>query len=595
MTNKEIINKIKDNAELAWASYGYFHLKGKKFKEKAVEKFNIKNTTIITLTDILNIDYKGYEVVDANNEKVGTLKGDFTPTQAKQFFERYTLIGHIPDDKNRHIPYDKRGFSATIFYDKLNANYIISFRGTNDYKDVFADIQLAIVGEAITQVKKLHNLIAYMLELIYTHHSNQSNIDLHSSESNKNTSLDSSNKTNHNLTTLKEYFLQHNIQIILTGHSLGGHLAQVFCLAYPLVVKEIYTYNSPGLGNIIDFVLVKFLRVIGIIWKLLCKLAKGIAKLFNPNGFTRKTIDANLAKSGCKESTDDIIRVMEVNKDKEIFGELGINAKKARRGENLGVEIHHIESVIVDMRDDGFLYSAPQLIETIFLYAITDLGIRLGLNINDKLDYKNTEALHLINLGYPNHSILPLTQHLYFYAYLLELDFNVNRYANINIANTLDNLNVFIQWIENSLRTPTDTEKERNIIRNTFQKSNTTLTNEIYSLDYLLSEISHIAHNKDDKSIQKFDKDKKIDTIIQLQKSEIYTKILDRDYFDSLANKQCNVTDIRAFIKCQPFIVVDKNNQEILQADNMTELFLYKDFTNITTQILNSYKQSEIV
>ena len=610
MSNVQIINKLKDYAELAWASYGYFHLSDENYKpasnkdDKRLKYFRetikqVEYDIRPTFADILNIEYKYYK--DENGKPKNSwyddkfLGGDFTPTQAQQFFERYTLIGHIPDDTNRHIPYDKRGFSATIFYDKLNANYIISFRGTNDYKDVFADIQLAIVGEAITQVKKLHNLIAYMLELIYTHHSNQSNIDLHSSESNKNTSLDSSNKTNHNLTTLKEYFLQHNIQIILTGHSLGGHLAQVFCLAYPLVVKEIYTYNSPGLGNIIDFVLVKFLRVIGIIWKLLCKLAKGIAKLFNPNGFTRKTIDANLAKSGCKESTDDIIRVMEVNKDKEIFGELGINAKKARRGENLGVEIHHIESVIVDMRDDGFLYSAPQLIETIFLSAITDLGIRLGLNINDKLDYKNTEALHLINLGYPNHSILPLTQYLYFYAYLLELDFNVNRYANINIANTLDNLNVFIQWIKNSLRTPADTEKEKNIRRNTFQKSNTTLTNEIYSLDYLLSEISHIAHNKDDKSIQKFDKDKKIDTIIQLQKSEIYTKILDRDYFDNLANKQCNVTDIRAFIKCQPFIVVDKNNQEILQADNMTELFLYKDFTNITNQILNSYKQSEII
>ncbi|MGX3045816.1 lipase family protein [Helicobacter sp. T3_23-1056] len=611
-----MIQKLRDYAELAQASYGYFHYASPNFKpntnkdEKKLSYFRDiyhKNNpsdkqwskAFPTPADILNIEYKYYK--DENGKIKNSwyddkfLKGDFTPTQAKRFFERYTLIGHIPDDKNLHIPYDKRGFSATIFYDKLNANYIIAFRGTNDYKDVFADMQLAISGIAISQVVNLQNLIVNMLGHIYVHHSSQSNIDSHSFKSNNNTSTDSSNASKQNLTILKEYFLQHNIQIILTGHSLGGHLAQVFCLTYPLVVKEIYTYNSPGLGNIIDFVLVKFLRVIGIIWKLLCKLAKGIAKLFNPNGFTRKTIDANLAKSGCKENTDDIIRVMEVNKDKEIFGELGINAKKARRGENLGVEIHHIESVIVDMCDDCFLYSVPQLFETIFCSTITSLGMRLGLNINDKLDYKNTEALHLINLGYPNHAILPLTQYLYFYAYLLELDFNVNRYANANIANTIDNLNGFIQWIENSLRTPNDTEKERNIRRNTFQRSNTTLTDEKYSLDYLLSEISHIAHNKYDKGIQKFDKDKQIDTIIQLQQSKIYTKILDRDYFDNLANKQCNITDIRAFIKCQPFIVVDKNNQEILQEDNMTELFLYKDFTNIATQIRNSYQQSEII
>ncbi|WP_181881873.1 hypothetical protein [Helicobacter sp. MIT 14-3879] len=32
MTNKEIINKLKENAELAWASYGYFHLANKDYK-----------------------------------------------------------------------------------------------------------------------------------------------------------------------------------------------------------------------------------------------------------------------------------------------------------------------------------------------------------------------------------------------------------------------------------------------------------------------------------------------------------------------------------------------------------------------------------
>ena len=128
MTNKEIINKIKDNAELAWASYGHFHLIDKKFKKD--DKYGNKKGVEITPTDILNMDYNGYKTDDSTFFNTHELKGDFSPTQAQQFFERYTLIGHIPDDKNRHIPYDKRGFSATIFYDKLNANYIIAFRGT---------------------------------------------------------------------------------------------------------------------------------------------------------------------------------------------------------------------------------------------------------------------------------------------------------------------------------------------------------------------------------------------------------------------------------------------------------------------------------
>ena len=130
MTNKEQIEKLKDNAELAWASYGYFDLVGKEFETKATKQVGREKNPTITLTDILNMDYKGYETSDSTFFNTHELKGDFSPTQAQQFFERYTLIGHIPDDKIRHIPYDKRGFSATIFYDNINANYIISFRGT---------------------------------------------------------------------------------------------------------------------------------------------------------------------------------------------------------------------------------------------------------------------------------------------------------------------------------------------------------------------------------------------------------------------------------------------------------------------------------
>ena len=139
-SNKQQIQKLRDCAELAQASYGHFHLANNKFSEKIQTKINRTENPIITYEDILNKEYEQYEAITINElnqeESIGTLKGDFTPTQAKRFFERYTLIEHIPDDKIRHIPYDKRGFSATIFYDKLNANYIILFRGTNAYKNI---------------------------------------------------------------------------------------------------------------------------------------------------------------------------------------------------------------------------------------------------------------------------------------------------------------------------------------------------------------------------------------------------------------------------------------------------------------------------
>ncbi|TLD96248.1 hypothetical protein LS80_008675, partial [Helicobacter trogontum] len=81
MTNKERIKKLRDNAELAMASYGYFHLVGKKFHKKS--KTRQKDT--ITQTDILDLTYKEYIAVESNPHKsddeikIGTLDGDFSP------------------------------------------------------------------------------------------------------------------------------------------------------------------------------------------------------------------------------------------------------------------------------------------------------------------------------------------------------------------------------------------------------------------------------------------------------------------------------------------------------------------------------------
>ncbi|MGX3044657.1 hypothetical protein [Helicobacter sp. T3_23-1056] len=37
MSNMQIINNLKDCAELAWASYGYFHLVGNKLDENVAQ------------------------------------------------------------------------------------------------------------------------------------------------------------------------------------------------------------------------------------------------------------------------------------------------------------------------------------------------------------------------------------------------------------------------------------------------------------------------------------------------------------------------------------------------------------------------------
>ena len=159
MQNKILINKLKDNAELAWAAYGYFHLANPKydFNKNEIDKKRLKEFREITNdetqslyptpADILNMEYKYFK-----DKKTGKLKdglfdddflgSDFTPTQAKRFFERYDILIHQPNTLS--------GFSATLFGEKRKqtnteskevsytneydyTNYILAFRGTESH------------------------------------------------------------------------------------------------------------------------------------------------------------------------------------------------------------------------------------------------------------------------------------------------------------------------------------------------------------------------------------------------------------------------------------------------------------------------------
>ena len=139
MNNKEQIKKLRDNAELAWAAYGYFHLADKEYKHDDNDKERLKefkdnfkkykpNDTQrdLTYTDILDITYKYY--LDKNGKPKDSwhhkhfLGGDFSPLQSKRFFEKYDLLKHCPNTES--------GFSATLFQNKETKEYTLAIRGT---------------------------------------------------------------------------------------------------------------------------------------------------------------------------------------------------------------------------------------------------------------------------------------------------------------------------------------------------------------------------------------------------------------------------------------------------------------------------------
>ena len=137
MENKVVINKLRDNAELAMAAYGYFHLANPKydFNKDSTDKKRLKyfrekikddETAIPTPADILNIEHKYFK--DNNGKPQDSwyhkhfLGGDFSPLQAKRFFEKYDLLKHCPNTES--------GFSATLFQNKETKEYTLAIRGT---------------------------------------------------------------------------------------------------------------------------------------------------------------------------------------------------------------------------------------------------------------------------------------------------------------------------------------------------------------------------------------------------------------------------------------------------------------------------------
>lgn len=231
MNNKEQIKKLRDNAELAWAAYGYFHLADKEYKHDDNDKERLKefkdnfkkykpNDTQrdLTYTDILDITYKYY--LDKNGKPQDSwyhkhfLGGDFSPIQAQRFFERYDLLIHQPNTES--------GFSATLFQNKETKEYTLAIRGTEfkleQIKDLINDYYIG------TNSSDMNRVIEQYFDMLLFYEE-----------------------------TLKPLLQEKGItKINITGHSLGGYLAQralIYCDSlYKDKLKfspsEVYTFNA---------------------------------------------------------------------------------------------------------------------------------------------------------------------------------------------------------------------------------------------------------------------------------------------------------------------------------------------------------------
>ena len=225
--------------------------------------------------------------------------------RTKSFVNRYELLHHVKDTS-------VTGYSSSAFYDSKFGNYVIGFRGTElGVKDlVITDGMIAFFGAAMDQIVSLKVLKDEIYKSITDHYyknspnndsnsSSQPNYDSSNSSIDSNqskysssvlNSLNSSSRSSQASTSLHSrgslsvsYALTP--PLVVTGHSLGGHLAQVYCSVYPNEVKELYTFNAPGFGGVLISLPVIVFRFLGFIAKVIYKGIRWVARILDPNGF----------------------------------------------------------------------------------------------------------------------------------------------------------------------------------------------------------------------------------------------------------------------------------------------------------------------
>ena len=628
---KQIISDIKDHADMADASYSFYEFidnnekwsKSDEFynykilkkpnprwtyadgarkgdvldeiSEKAKE--NGKKIGDIT-TYALCVEarfMKDKEIVGPNESKPHAIDNDvknfihvdeetkeqelfYKPTslshRTKTFVNRYELISH---QQNTAIS----GFSYTIFKDTEptmssdKPRYIIAFRGTEVggaelLKDlVLTDVFIAAFA-GLPQIISLFTMIGDIKKAIRE--------DSGSDE-----------KT-------------PNFNVSICGHSLGGHLSQVCCLFYKsLNVDELYTYNAPGIGGLAISALHFVFRVVRLIVKLIKFCVHKLLDLF---GFTRKVIDKCVDKiyNGSK-STDTLISECKEHKDEldpNLLEESAASCKTIYK-DRIPFEIHHCETIknTVTCEEFNIGNDFNRAIEPT-VSVIADLGYKLGLTPNDRINYKNTPRLHLLHIGqldgnyYKNsHYMTSIIYAIYLYDYLLKEYKNSKKKAlseDISYALTyLDKLSaILVDNIEGNKYKLSD--KNENI-KDGNQNYISIILGELYHILESLGdeEYQEIIDKYSAESENKLSKVTLVDMLMDLADKQIYARIIDKNDMDDSSNIPLN--QIRSLQKMYPLEFIHNENELIKDKTDITKAYTYG--SNLTKCYLPKEKEKD--
>ncbi|PZT47252.1 hypothetical protein B6S12_10030 [Helicobacter valdiviensis] len=219
-----------------------------------------------------------------------------------------------------------------------------------------------------------------------------------------------------------------------------------------------------------------------------------------------------------------------------------------------------------------------------------------GVEIIASAQYGASNAL-AIYTGKDTHSIIPLTQTLYFYAYLLELDANYNKIKDKSLSECIEYLNHFMKNIQ--IYTETFVTKNNAINKNDFAIKNgpfglfRSSPEKINHFEYFLSLIATIMQETNG-VLQRVGEDyytsynaptinqtKIVDFILKAQEKEKYILMLDKEDYDRL-RKDCafiNQLDNLAFKIAvgdfRVFVVVNQDMKCLENVSNIAKIYGY--------------------
>lgn len=438
-------------------------------------------------------------------------------------------------------------------------------------------------------------------------------------------------------TCIKDYpQIKEKDSLTITGHSLGGCLAQLFALSIcddrnRNNIKALYTYNAPGARKIAppyDYIVKLFIfhskeQQERFIKEEIENIANRARDLGKDNIFLESKIREILHKIIQEKqsqyygitmslSTHTTMMTLDINAIPILadiapyYRQLAYNywqhfKEDRRTPQNFELKgderyiyklsiqdsIFHCESSNNEYKNEWYIGS-----------PISKLGIKLGLHQDNQ--YSDTTLLHAINTSSGvtgEHSIIPLTQTLYFYSYLLELDANYNKVKDKSLSECIEYLNHFMKNIQ--IYTETFVLKNNAINNKNFALKNGPLglfrssPEKINHFEYFLSLIATIMQETNgileelgdnyytSYKTPTISQTKIIDFILKAQEKEKYILILDKNDFNkyrkdcSFINNQENLAHKIAIGEFRIFIVVYKDMKCLKNINNITKIYGY--------------------